>query len=309
MRLFLAALLTFFGAQAQIDVKAVLTRVAEEADAFQESLPKALTTETLVQRTVLPPSHFQPRIGTAAAEAPKIRERVREIVSEYSVAGLHDSETNNLVEFRQVISVDGKPVQSPENARRALSLGVQSADDRVRKRMLEDFAKHGLVDIATDYAPILLAFSKRGLGNMVIGAVAQGQVGADTVLILAWQQKTSAGGELEFHGRQATHLPLSGTLWVRESDDLPVRVQTWAQSVDRAKHLIRDEATVDYVRSSHGFLTPTSVLHRHLVDGILMTENLYRYEPFKLFSSDAEIKFTEIPADPPATAPPPAKKK
>jgi hypothetical protein len=309
MRLFLAALLTFFGAQAQIDVKAVLTRVAEEADAFQESLPKALTTETLVQRTVLPPSHFQPRIGTAAAEAPKIRERVREIVSEYSVAGLHDSETNNLVEFRQVISVDGKPVQSPENARRALSLGVQSADDRVRKRMLEDFAKHGLVDIATDYAPILLAFSKRGLGNMVIGAVAQGQVGADTVLILAWQQKTSAGGELEFHGRQATHLPLSGTLWVRESDGLPVRVQTWAQSVDRAKHLIRDEATVDYVRSSHGFLTPTSVLHRHLVDGILMTENLYRYEPFKLFSSDAEIKFTEIPADPPATAPPPAKKK
>jgi hypothetical protein len=309
MRLLLTALLTFFGAQAQTDLKAVLTRVAEEADAFHESLPKALTTETLVQRTVLPPSRFQPRIGAAAAEAQKVRERVREIVSEYSVAGLHDSESNDLVEFRQVISVDGKPVQSVENARRALSLGVQSADDRVRKHMLEEFAKHGLVDIATDYAPILLAFSKRGLRNMVIGEVAQGQVGADTVLILPWKQKTAEGGELEFHGRQAAHLPLTGTLWIRESDSLPVRVQTWAQSVDRAKHLIRDEATVDYVRSSHGFLTPTSVLHRHLVDGIMMTENLYRYEPFKLFSSDAEIKFTELPADAPATPPAPAKKK
>jgi len=270
-----------------------------------------LTTETLVQRTLLPPSRFQPRIGAAASEAQKIRERVREIVSEYSVAGLHDSESNDLVEFRQVISVDGKPVQSVENARRALSLGVQSEDDHLRKRMLEDFAKHGLVDIATDYAPILLAFTKRGLQNMMMGAVAQGQVGADTVLILAWKQKSAEGGELEFHGRQASHLPLSGTLWVRESDGLPLRVQTWAQSYDRAKHLIRDEATVDYVRSSHGFLTPTSVLHRHLVDGAMMTENLYRYEPFKLFTSDTELKFTEIPPDPPATppAPPAAKKK
>jgi len=309
MRLLLAAFLAFFGAKAQPDLKAVLTRVAEEADAFQENLPKALTTETLVQRTVLSPSRFQPRIGAAAEAAPKIRERVREIVSEYSVAGLHDTESNELVEFRQVISVDGKPVQSVENARRALSLGVQSADDRVRKHMLEEFAKHGLVDIATDYAPILLAFSKRGLRNMVIGEVAQGQVGADTVLILGWKQKTAEGGELEFHGRQAAHLPLTGTLWIRESDGLPVRVQTWAQSFDRAKHLIRDEATVDYVRSSHGFLTPASVLHRHLVDGMMMTENLYRYEPFKLFSSDAEIKFTELPPDPPATPPAPAKKK
>jgi hypothetical protein len=35
------------------------------------------------------------------------------------------------------------------------------------------------------------------------------------------------------------------------------------------------------------------------VDGQLKTENLYRYEPFKLFSADAEIKFTEVPDTPP----------
>jgi len=56
---------------------------------------------------------------------------------------------------------------------------------------------------------------------------------------------------------------------------------------------------VDYVMSSHGFLTPVSVVHRHLVDGQVMTENLYRYEPFKMFSADADIKFTEVP-DPPS---------
>jgi hypothetical protein len=30
-----------------------------------------------------------------------------------------------------------------------------------------------------------------------------------------------------------------------------------------------------------------------------MTENLYRYDPFKLFAADSELKFTTLP-DPPA---------
>src|SRR5262249_40580263 len=151
----------------------------------------------------------------------------------------------------------------------------------IRKHMLEEFAKFGLVDVATDYGLILLAFSKRGLENITIQSEGQGRMGVEPMLVLAWKQKTSAGGELEFHGRQAAHRALSGKLWVRESDYLPTRVQAWAESIDSAKHRIRDEATVEYVRSAHGFLTPVSVAHRHLVDEKLMTENLYHYEPFK----------------------------
>ncbi len=44
-----------------------------------------------------------------------------------------------------------------------------------------------------------------------------------------------------------------------------------------------------------GFPMPVTVVHRHYIDGQLVTENLYRYQPFKKFSSDAEIKFTECP--------------
>ncbi len=296
-------------APAQKSWDTVLTRVAEEADAFQQNIPKTLTQETLEQRSLLPPSRFKPRVGTPAAESPQVRLRVREVVSEYSVAGLRDSESHDLVEFRQVVSVDDKKVQSPESARRALSLGMQSADDRIRKHMLEEFAKFGLVDVATDYGLILLAFTKRGMENMVFQPAGKAEMGADSFLVLAWKQKTAAGGELEFHGRQAAHRALTGRLWVRESDGLPLRIQAWAESVDSAKHRIRDDATVDYVRSSHGFLTPVSVAHRHLVDGHLITENLYRYEPFKLFSTDAEIKFTELPDDSAAPPSPPVKKK
>ena len=46
---------------------------------------------------------------------------------------------------------------------------------------------------------------------------------------------------------------------------------------------------MDYIASAHGFLTPASVVHRHIVDGQVITENLYRYEPFKMFSADTEI--------------------
>jgi hypothetical protein len=291
-------------AHAQPTLPEILSRVAEEAEVLEQNAPKVLTQETLEQRAVMPPSR-RPRAGKSA-ELPKPRLQVREVISEYSVGTLKDSESRNLVEFRQVVSVDGRPIQSPEKARHALSLGVHSADDKVRKRMLEDFARHGLVDVATDYALILLAFSRRGLEQMKISPGGEEAVGPDPALVLNWQQTSAEAGELEFHGRQVARRALQGNLLVRKSDGLPLRIRAWAEHTD-GMHKIRDDASVDYVMSSHGFVAPASVVHRHFVDGRLMTENLYRYEPFKLFEAASEIKFTETP-EPEAAPPPPPKK-
>jgi hypothetical protein len=170
--------------------------------------------------------------------------------------------------------------------------------------MLEDFAKNGLVDIATDYGLVLLAFSKRGTADMQFAEEPERQVGSEPVRCLSWKQLTAAGGELQFHGRQFTRIPLAGRLLVHKSDSLPIMVEVWAESLDANKLKIRDEAAVAYRMSDHGFLVPAWVVHRHLINGAVLTENHYRYEPFKLFSADAEIQFTELP-DPP---PPPTKK-
>lgn len=301
----LALLLAPPAAAQQLPVPEILARVAEEAEVLEQSAPKALTQETLEQRALIPPSRFLPRIGKAATVTPQPRLLAREIVSEYSVGTLRQSDSQDLLEFRQVISVDGRAVQSAESARHALSLGVQSPDDRIRKRMLEDFAKNGLVDVATDYGLILLAFSKRGLEHMETSLAGDDLVGTAEALRISWRQTTTSGGVLEFSGKQAVRRALQGTLWVRKSDGLPLRVQAWTEHA-QSNQTIRDEATVDYTLSPHGFLTPASVVHRHLVGGQLMTENLYRYEPFKLFTADAEIKFTELPEP---ASPPPAKKK
>ena len=173
--------------------------------------------------------------------------------------------------------------------------------------MLEDFARYGLVDIATDYGTILLAFTKRGLQNMRVSLAGEEQVGADSAWALHWQQITPAGGMLEFMGNQASRRPLEGRLLVRKLDGLPLRIQA-ASAHSQNGHSILDQATVDYIASPHGFLTPASVVHRHIVDGQLITENLYRYEPFKMFGADTEIKFTELTDMPSPAPPPPAKK-
>jgi hypothetical protein len=305
MFMVLVAALLVLAQEPGVNIHEILSRVAEEAEVFQQNAPKSLTQETLEQRTRMAPSRFHPRIGKAATEIAQPRLVVREIVSEYSVGALQESVDHNLSEFRQVVTVDGRKVQSLETARHALSLGIRSPDDRARKRMLEDFAKHGLVDIATDYGIILLAFSKRGQEKMEFALAAEEQVGADTCWALAWRQTTPAAGMLEFLGNQASRRALEGRLLVRKSDDLPLRIQAWSEHPQNG-HVIRDEATVDYIASAHGFLTPASVVHRHVIDGQLITENLYRYQPFKMFGADTEIKFTEL-TDMPAPVPPPKK--
>jgi len=271
-----------------------LARVAEEADAMRQSLPKTLSREILRQHSVAVRVRFHPRFGKTAQSAPY---QDHEVVSEYTVRAFGQGAGGDLHELRQVISVDGTPLRSPEEAGRALSPGIRSEDDRARKRTLEDLAKHGLVDVAVDYGLILLAFTPRGLENMEIAPGPESRIGAAQALGFNWKQASPEGGQLAFNGRRTVRLPLQGVLWVRKSDGLPLRVEAWAE-YEENRHRIRDEATVEYVRSSHGFLTPTSVVHRHSVDGALMTENRYTYRPFRLFSSDTDIRFTETPASP-----------
>jgi hypothetical protein len=282
---------------AQMTPERILARVSEEAAAFQDNLPKTIARETLTQKAALPPSRLV-TFGPSAAP-PKPRIVSHEIVSEYSVGHLKGSDSQNLFEFRQPVSADGRPVRPEESARRELTLGIRSQDDSVRKRMLQGYAKFGLVDVASDYGLILLAFTKRGLETMQMGAAQRGRIGADDATVLNWKQRSEDGGVLEFRGNRAVREAMQGTLWVRASDGLPLRIEAWVE-YEQAERKIRDEASVEYAMSSYKFLVPASVVHRHIVDGKTMTENLYRYDNFRLFSADSELKFTDTPDSQPA---------
>jgi hypothetical protein len=276
---------------AQSGYPAIPARVAEEAEVLQQNAPRILTQEVLEQRSLLPPPRFRPRAGSAAEHATGPRFRVRQVISEFSFAPLRNSPSHDLVEFRQVLSVDGEPVQTADSALRALTQGMRQGDDRTRKRMLEEFAASGLVDLATDYTLILLAFSASGQKQMEFAPAGSGYIGSDPASAFSWKQKSSQGGALEFHGKESARRALQGTLWVRTSDGLPLRVRAWMEYTDQSQHVIREEGTVDYLMSEHGFVTPASVIHRHVVNGTVITENLYRYQPFRLFATQSTITF------------------
>ena len=230
----------------------------------------------------------------------------REVVSEYSVGSLGKGDSERLMEFRQVVSVDGRPVQTAAEARHALSLGMTSREDKLRKRMLEDFEHHGLVGAVSDFGTLLLQFTKRGIRELKLTPRGTAMIGPDAAVVLEYEQTSGSGGVLDFHNRKAVRYPLRGLLYARASDGTPLRITAAIRRVEDGHEQI-DEGTVDYAMTAHGFIGPASVVHRGYVDRQLVIENHFRYAPFRRFGAEAEIKFTEVP-DPPPPPSAPAKK-
>lgn len=284
------SLLLLSAAFAQQDSRlpSILARVSEEAEVFAGTAPQMIATETLHQRA-LPRTGRRFQIGNTAPG----RMQEREIVSEYSFSSLRKTPAA-IREFRQIVSVDGKQVSSPETARQTLAAGLKSDDDRRRKQMLETFEKYGLVGAASDFGQVLLLFSRRRLENYDFKLTGSSRLGADAVLTLEFRQKAGPESLTIFERGKTLRQTLQGQCWVRQSDFVPVRV-VLITSRTEGKTTTREEATVDYAVSSHGVVLPAAVVHRETVNGALTAENTFQYSPFKRFAAASEIKFREAP--------------
>jgi len=272
-----AAILLLFISSCRADrLSEAISRLSEEAEIFRQAAPQLLTQETLEQREF---------------RGSKPRRRV--LVSEYSFGWLHDS-PGILHEFRKVMLVNGKRVQTEQKARQSLTLGLKSPDDHARKRLLEEFKKYGLDGIAVDLAPLLLLFSKRQVANFQFRLATQETINGVSCEVLSYRQVSGPEGMLVVAGRQAVRQSLEGKVFFRASDLVPCRI-TLATDRHQGVHTLREEAVVDYVSDPHGFLAPVQVEHRSLSDGEIVLEDLFRYAPFRKFGAEAEIKFTEVP--------------
>jgi hypothetical protein len=282
VRVLFAAVLALT-ARAQ-DLPQILSRIGEEAEVYRRAAPQAIAEETLEQR-VLSYRHGNRPVW-----------ETRRIVSEYSLGALKEA-PDSPHEFRQVVSVDGRKLNSPEKARHALSLDLTSADDRVRKRLLEDFQKHGLAAAAVDFGPLILLFTKRQIGDFDFAPQGAAFAGAEAAYVLRYTQKAGPATVMIFEGRKVIRQPLEGLIFVRRRDSLPLRITLRAV---RPEHggLAVDEGTVDYGMTPHGFLAPVSVVHRSFVNGRLAVEDVFHYSVFRRFKADSEIKFTEAPPQP-----------
>jgi len=279
-------------AQAQIPVDRLLDAVSDHADVFHRQARDLVSRETLVQRCYRIPEHGHFAVGKAAEPLPA-QVVVTEVVSEYTLSSLKNDRSGSLLEVREVLQKNDVALQTPAAARKALSADSSAGEDRIRKKLLTAFSQLGLLDVATDYGSILLAFTHAALPQLNITPLGRRMFGAEDAFVFTWTQ--SEGGLLEFRGHKTARRPMHGELWARLSDGSPERITAVVEHPEK-DHVLSDEASIDFAPSRAGCVTPVSVVHRHYVDGKLLTENLYAYAPFERFGADTTIRYGTAPA-------------
>jgi hypothetical protein len=274
----------------------LLDRLAEEASAFEQTAPNLISEETLRQKALkLYKPRFHPRVETPGNQPAGPQWQNREIHSEYAFASV--GEPPSIREIRKVLSVDGKTVNTSEHALRDLMRTLQANDDKSRKKLLEDFEKHGLIGTATDFGQILLLFARRDQERYEFSAVGERLLGADRCIVFAYRQHDGPGALTIYDPRGRVQPQAAGEIWV-ERDSFRLMRVTIKSVRGAAAGAVRDEAQVDYLMTSHGVLAPVSVIHREYRGGSLAAENLFTYAPFRRFGSSADIKFTETAVKP-----------
>jgi len=181
------------------DLQVLLNRAGEEAEMFHQNITLVIGQETLKQRAEKRATRFRPHVGRAA-QAP-INFQTRELTSEYAVVPFAES-NGSFHEVRKVTHVDGRQIQPLREARMSLAMGMKSADDKLRRKLLLEFEKHGLIGTAVDFGLSLLLFRKQAMLNYTFFPAGPRQLGAETVEVVRFKQK-SGEGVAEPDGRAA----------------------------------------------------------------------------------------------------------
>lgn len=269
-------------AQAPPDLGEYLDALGRTAANFAATAPSLMAEETLSQRGR---RSFVEILRNAKEDKIKNLEirlpddfSVHEVVSRWALAPFGDAKV--LHEIRRIVTLDGEPVNDAAEARHAMTLGLQSPDDRVKRELLEDFENSSLEGAVTDFGQVILLFEMRRQKDYEFVYGGERTLADHPVAILRYRQISGADGVTVFKERTAQRQPIEGELWLRAGDLLPLRVTLNSVETLSKKYKIRTEATVDYAPSQFG-LVPRSVTHRQLLNGDLMVENDLRYADYE----------------------------
>lgn len=274
-------------APAAADVQSLLNRAAEEAEIFHQNITQVVGEETLKQRAQKRPGRFRPHIGATPAN-PEINYQSRELRSEYAVAAFQQSE-GEMHEVRQVTHIDGRQIQKLGEARMSLAMGMKSENDKLRRKLLLEFEKHGLIGTAVDFSLSLLLFRKQAMMNYTFYPVGERRLGADTAFVVRFKQKTGEGKMSVYEGNKLIRQQLEGELWL-SPQGVPLRVELGSLIREDGQAIV-DVGVTDYAMSPYGFLLPAAVVHTRKADGQLVAQNQFKYDRFQKFAADSELKF------------------
>src|SRR5262249_45073605 len=146
-------------------------------------------------------------------------------------------------------------------ARHALTPGARSADDEMKRRLLENLDQEQLEGAVTDFGQLILLFTPHLQKDYEFSIGAAGTLNGEPVAVLRYPQTGGEQGLTFFQERTTDRQPAAGEIWFRTRDLLPVRITIESEELTAKKYTIRTEATVDYQPSRYG-LVPRHVVHR-----------------------------------------------
>jgi hypothetical protein len=255
-----------------------LPQIARHASKFWQAASGYFCRETLHQKALTLPKR-KLRIGRKATEPVKPEFKDREIVSYYALGGFRTT-PEALHEFRQVFLVDGKSTMPEAKALEKFQAILGSKDDRAKTELQEDFDQANLAVAATDFGQLILLFTKANLGKYNFERETTSLIGADRAIVIKFRQSTGPEALRIGEAGKQVRQPLSGKLWVRESDYQPLRITlTTTRRLESAE--IRDDASVDYAPTAAGAVLPASVVYRRYIDNELKVENVSQYSDWQ----------------------------
>ena len=281
-----AALLVWLGTvspAADAQLERLLAGLSEQAENFARKAPQLTAQETLRQLARKEGPKRKPHLTPTPKALPPVEYQNREVVSEYGWAAFKDAPAA-LHEFREVVSVDGRPVRPSQEARTSLARALTSKNDGVKKRLIEAYAKTTLPGTATDFGQLILLFTRRRLPGYTFTWQGVGRVGADVIVRYTFEQTQVALDASR--GRQGGRPSLRGTISMRVRDGLPLRITL--ETTEDGETQVRDEGVVEYIASAHGVLVPVSVLHRQSRKGEMVVENRFQYSSFRTLTASSD---------------------
>ena len=271
--------LLFFQTDPRLDQ--ALSAVANAAAQLLESAPRFGAQETLKQKVMV-----TPRQGSAPEAGNPERTKDRQILSLYALCA-RSPHAHSLQEIRVISEIDGKTVLPKAKAWAELTdAALVNVDHRVE--LGPEFERESLGDTAVDFGQLLLLFQKSSLPKYTFAIVKTEMIGADSALVIFFAQQSGAASLHLNEAGKRSQSRLQGQIWVRASDNLPLRIELQAER-EQKKARIRDEVRVDYERRQ-SVLLPASVSHRRYLDNGLRAENIYEYTDWLPLAAAANPK-------------------
>jgi hypothetical protein len=269
-------------AQVPPDPAEYLDAIARTAATFAATAPRLMAEETLKQRgrrsfvEVLRDAK-KDEIRNLEIQLPEDFS-VHEVVSSWGFAAFGEAQV--LHEIRKIETMDGEAVSDATEARHAMTIGLQSPDDRTKRELLEDFENNALEGAVTDFGQVILLFEKRRQKDYDFTWAGERHLGNQSAAVIRYRQVSGHDGLTVFKETTAQRQPTEGEVWLRTSDLLPLRITINTVETLSKKYRIRTEATVDYTPSRFG-LVPLSVTHKQFLNSALMVENDLHYAAFE----------------------------